>query len=192
MSTYNKNNPKTVLENKLPRYLIGAFSIVAAMAWNEYVKEQVEEKVKNKTRAKFLYAITATIILVVAVFVIHKCVDLYLTVKEKTDNVVKEIICHKKAIANLSGIGSIYINRVGPKRLIWNFDQLKLLNNSRYDVLVNSCEPVRLTMMTDYQGKLPAMITHEFELDELMGHFLDFKDYAQGPIYSGVISVYRK
>ena len=68
----NKNNPKTVLENKLPRYLIGAFSIVAAMAWNEYVKEQVEQKVKNKTRAKFLYAVTATIILVIAVFVIHK------------------------------------------------------------------------------------------------------------------------
>lgn len=187
----SKNNPKIVLENKLPRYIIGAFSIVTAMAWNEYVQDQMNNKVKNKTRAKFLYAITATIILIVAVFVIHKCVDWYLTIKEKTDNIVNEIVCHKQAVANIKDIGPIYIKRIGTNRLIWTFDQLKLLNNARYDILINSCEPVRLTMFTNNQGKLPNMITYDWELNQLMGRYLDFKDYAQGPVYTGIISVNR-
>jgi hypothetical protein len=185
----SKNSPKEVLENKLPRYIIGAFSIVTAMAWNEYVKEQMEEKVKNKSRARFLYAITATIILIIAVFVIHKIIDVYMDLKEKTDNVVKEITCHKKAIVRIYGMGTILIQRSGCKRLIWSFNMSNLLSNARYDVLVNSPEPVRLKMKTDAMGKLHNVITHDWEINNLLGYHLDFKDYVQGPIYSGIISV---
>lgn len=188
----NKHNPKVVLENKLPRYIIGAFSIVTAMAWNEYVKDQMENKVKNKTRAKLLYAITATIILVIAVFVIHKCVDWYLTIKEKTDKVVKEIICHKRAVAKLPEVGPIFIKRIEPKRLVWNFDRLRLLANARYDVLINSCEPVRLSMVTNDHGKLLPIVTHDWEIQDLLGHHLDFKDYALGPIHTSIITIHRK
>ena len=188
----SKNSPKEVFENKLPRYIIGAFSIVAAMAWNEYVKDQMESKIKNKTRAKLLYAITATMILFVAVFVIHKSVDWYMNIKDKTDKVVQEIICHKRAMVKLRGIGHIYIRRVGPKRLIWNFKMPELVGNGRYDVLVNACEPLRLTMMSNSIGQLKQVVTHDWEIDELLGNHLDFKDYTNGPIYSGIISVYRK
>lgn len=187
----SKNSPKEVFENKLPRYIIGAFSIVTAMAWNEYVKEQMENKIKNKTRAKFLYAITATFILFIAVFIIHTSVDWYMNIKQKTNNIVKEIICHKHAIVKLNGIGNIYIKRIGPKRLLWTFNISNLLSNGRYDVLVNSCEPVRLTMLTTSTGELNEMITHDWEINDLLGNNLDFKDYVQGSIYTGVISVYR-
>jgi len=77
----DKRNPQKVLEKKIPQYIIGAFSIVAALAWNDLIKDIFKhittESVAEKIIYKLCYAICATLFVGVVVFIVYKCNILY-------------------------------------------------------------------------------------------------------------------
>lgn len=67
MDEQNKNELKKEVKEKTVGYIIGAFGLVAGLAWNEAIGAVIENYVplgKEGVLAKFIYAIAITLLLV--------------------------------------------------------------------------------------------------------------------------------
>lgn len=84
-------NPFKILETKLPELILGSFSLVAALAWNEYVKSFMNKYLKDSLTAKLWYAITATLILVAAIIITSFILSWYRKTKTKVINIGNKI-----------------------------------------------------------------------------------------------------
>jgi hypothetical protein len=66
---FSGNNIKNEIRIKAVGYIIGAFGLVAALAWNDAIKSLINHLFpldKDSVPAKFIYAIIITIIVVAA------------------------------------------------------------------------------------------------------------------------------
>jgi ABC-type sulfate transport system permease component len=81
--TENYQNPLNILETKLPELILASFGLVAALAWNEYVKSFMTKYFKDSLNAKLTYAVVATFILVVAIMITSYLMNLYKKTKSK-------------------------------------------------------------------------------------------------------------
>lgn len=81
-------NPLNILETKLPELILGAFSLVAALAWNEYIKDLVKTYLDNSITAKLWYAIISTLILIAAITIISIIMSWFKMSKQKVMNIV--------------------------------------------------------------------------------------------------------
>lgn len=66
---------KREFNKKLVGYIVAAFGLVAGLAWNEAVKGLIEHVYPmdgNSIRAKFIYAILATLVLVIVTVYLTK------------------------------------------------------------------------------------------------------------------------
>ena len=81
----NKRSPQEELERRTPRYVIYAFSLVVALAWNEATKDFIERHFASGllSRYKFLYALILTISLIGVITVVHWINDVYIKTKRK-------------------------------------------------------------------------------------------------------------
>lgn len=80
-------NPLDILETKLPELIIGAFSLVAALAWNEYIKDLLKTYLNNSLQSKLWYAIIATLLLVIVITISTLLKSWYNSTKNKVYNI---------------------------------------------------------------------------------------------------------
>lgn len=77
--------PHKELEKKTPRFIIGAFSLVVALAWNEAIKDFIENHVisgkAEGLRYKLLYALIVTLVLFFVIIIVHIINNAYHCVK---------------------------------------------------------------------------------------------------------------
>ena len=68
-------NSKTDFQEKVSGYLVAAFGLVAALAWNDAVRSMIDYLFrfdKNAIAAKFLYAFIVTVIFIVISLIINR------------------------------------------------------------------------------------------------------------------------
>lgn len=84
--------PVEVIEEKIPKYIIGAFSLAAALAWNEAFKGLIEEKFGNTdiSKYKFIYAGMITLFLIFVVVIVYYSTQKYYDVKEKLNGIMNK------------------------------------------------------------------------------------------------------
>lgn len=85
--SYCKRSPQEELERRTPKFIINAFSLVVALAWNEAAKDFISHNFSQGLlgKYKFLYALTLTILLVGIIAVVYWLNHLYIKAKDKIE-----------------------------------------------------------------------------------------------------------
>lgn len=70
-----------IIEDKLPEYIIGAFSLVVALSWNEFFKNlfKIYGTPKQGLVFEFIYVMFLMLILVVVIYIVFKTKYMYKT-----------------------------------------------------------------------------------------------------------------
>lgn len=196
-----KKRPDKVLEKKIPQYIIGAFSIVAALAWNDLIKDLFKKYMSGDETFwyKLLYSVSATIILVVAVVLVYQFHGLYFSLKEKTQIALQELTCYKQAVAVYKNHGYIQIVRSKANELIITVFMYNLRSNREYIIEMskyhgdqNDNSPKVFSAKTDYVGNLRYQFkTTSFDIINLIGQTVDVYEYDNpNPTYNALIRPY--
>jgi hypothetical protein len=143
----NKQNPQNVLERKFPQYIIGAFSIVAALAWNDLIKDLLRynkdnnnenENKRNNLLYKLTYALIATLIIGIVVIIVYKCNLWYYLIK---NNINDKIKISKPLIFN---------HKNGTCKFIIINNPITLEHNKNYKQIIFECDLYNLKNDTPY------------------------------------------
>lgn len=147
----DKLKPHKILEKKMPQYIIGAFSIVAALAWNDLVKDLFKKYKSNEHTIwfKLLYSVCATLILFLVAIIVYKCNILYYFLKDK-------FYC-KKYICSYNEFGVINILPIANGDLILHCDLYNLKQNYTYKLVFDNSKQI-LYFKSNDMGKITNKI----------------------------------
>jgi len=184
-------SPQKVLEKKIPQYIIGAFSIVAALAWNDLVKDLFKRyKADDNTFwFKLLYSISATLILVFVAVFVYKCNCWYHSIKE---HAVRRLLYYKKAVCRFQNNGHIAIDRIKNNKLILYFNMHNMKSNRTYRIEIMKCDnqdPTIINLQSTHFGHLNhRVITSGFNIVDILDQRIDIYEHGN-PTYIHTSSV---
>lgn len=123
----NKKVPSEMIEEKIPKYIIGAFSLVAALAWNDAIKDLISSRFGELTGKgvgyKFIYAFIATLFVGIMVIIVYHASNYYGIAKEKLLDCwsSKKAICVMRSNNPMMG-GTVSIDELKSGKLLFKIN----------------------------------------------------------------------
>jgi len=176
-----KKRPNELLEKNMPKYLIGAFSIVTALAWNDLIKYIFTKYISDdETLAyKVLYTIAVTIVLIIAIMIIYQAHDFYFTIKDI-------IFKYNYALAVYNNSGYITFKKLNENIVETTILMNKVKPNTKHNVHIKN-KNIIFDIKSNNLGRIfDKKIIYNITIKELLNNHIYIYDNKN--IYKSIIT----